>query len=93
MGYRKKCMNNKHCPVNVVTVIKWWMFDGLHQDGWKYDTCRNFSKKISHKMATVFGRLRRHSSIILTFPGSMFTVLPCLTFRNSTVIPHNVSFL
>jgi hypothetical protein len=30
MGYRKKCMNNDHRPVNVVTVIKLRMFDGLH---------------------------------------------------------------
>lgn len=30
MGYRKKCMNNEQCSVNVVTVIKLWMFDGLH---------------------------------------------------------------
>ena len=31
MGYRKKkCMNNEHFSVNVVTVNKLWMFDGLH---------------------------------------------------------------
>jgi hypothetical protein len=50
-------------------------------------------RKVLRKQATVFGRLRRASSIILTLPSSKFTVPPCSTFRSSADITHNVSFL